>query len=47
MESQTKEHTRAGTRPLHTYVADVQLGLHMGPKTNTGARAILKAVACL
>ena len=29
-EPPTKEHTR--TRPPHTYVADVQLGLHVGPE---------------
>lgn len=29
-----------------TYVADVQLSLHVGPPA-TGAGAVLKAVACL
>ena len=28
----TTEHTRAGPRPPHTHVADVQLGLHVGPE---------------
>jgi hypothetical protein len=27
----TKEHTQAGPRPSYTYVADVKLGLHVGP----------------
>jgi hypothetical protein len=27
-----KEHTWAGPRPPHTYIADVQLGLHVGPE---------------
>ena len=31
-EPPTKEHTQAGPRPPHTYVADVQLGLHVGPE---------------
>ena len=31
-EPPTKEHTQAELRPLHTNVADVQLGLHVGPK---------------
>jgi hypothetical protein len=30
-EPPTKEHTGAGPRPSHIYVADVQLGLHVGP----------------
>ena len=30
-EPPTKEHTQAGPRPVHIYVADVQLGLHVGP----------------
>ena len=30
----------------HTYVADVQLSLHVGPPT-TGAWAVFNAVACL
>ena len=29
-EPLTKEHTWAGPRPPHKYVADVQLGLHVG-----------------
>jgi hypothetical protein len=29
-DPQVKEHTWAGLRPPHTYVADVQLGLHVG-----------------
>jgi hypothetical protein len=33
-ESPTKEHTQAGSRPPHTYVADVQLGLYVGPPSN-------------
>jgi hypothetical protein len=28
----TKDHAQAGPRPPHTYVADVQLGLHVGPE---------------
>ena len=32
-EISTKEHTLAGTRPSCTHVTDVQLGLHVGPKT--------------
>ena len=28
-EPSTKEHTQAGPRPPHTYVADIQLGLHV------------------
>jgi hypothetical protein len=31
-EPPTKEQTQAGSRPPHTYVADVQLSLHLGPK---------------
>ena len=31
-ESPTKEHTQAGPRPPHSYVADVQLSLHVDPK---------------
>ena len=31
-EPPTKEHTQAGPRPPHTHIADVQLGLHVGPK---------------
>jgi hypothetical protein len=31
-EPPTKEHTRGETRPPCTYVADVQFGLHVGPK---------------
>ena len=31
-EPPTKEHTESGPRPHRTYVADVQLGLHMGPE---------------
>ena len=30
--SPTKEHTQAGPRPPRTYVADVQLDLHVGPE---------------
>ena len=33
-------------RPPSTYVADVQLSLHVGPPT-TGAWAVFNAVACL
>jgi hypothetical protein len=33
-------------RPQATYLADVQLGLHVGPPT-TGTGAVPKAVACL
>jgi hypothetical protein len=36
-ESPTKEHTQAGPRPHCTYVADVQLGLHVGPKQLEGS----------
>jgi hypothetical protein len=32
IETPTKEHILAEPRPPHTYVADVQLGLHVGPK---------------
>ena len=31
-EQPTKQHTWAGSRPLCTYVADVQLGLYVGPE---------------
>ena len=31
-ETQTKEHTRFGPRLPCTYVADMQLGLHVGPE---------------
>jgi hypothetical protein len=31
-ESPAEEHTWAGPRPLCTHVADVQLGLHVGPQ---------------
>jgi hypothetical protein len=31
-ESSTKEHAQAGPRPTCTYVEDVQLDLHVGPK---------------
>ena len=27
-----KEHSQAGLRSPHTYVSDVQLGLHVGPE---------------
>jgi hypothetical protein len=42
-EPPTKEHTLGATGPPHTYVADVQLGLHVGPPT-TRTRCIPKAV---
>ena len=50
----TKRHALAGPSPIfnpffptpHTYVADVQLGLHAGPPT-TGVEAVLYSVACL
>jgi len=47
-EPPTKEHTWAGPRPppLFTFVADVQLSLHVGPQP-MGAVAVPKAVACL
>jgi hypothetical protein len=44
-EPPTKEHAQAGPRPLHTYVADVQLGLHVGPEQLE--QGYSKAVACL
>jgi hypothetical protein len=28
----SKEHTQAGPRPLHTYLADVHLGHYVGPE---------------
>jgi hypothetical protein len=31
-EPPTKEHAQAGPRPPRTHVADVQLGLHVGPE---------------
>ena len=31
-EQPTKEHTRAGPSPPHTYVVDMQLGLYVGPQ---------------
>jgi hypothetical protein len=31
-EPSTKEHTQAGPRPPHRNVADIQLGLHVGPE---------------
>ena len=49
-EPPIKEHTWAGPRPPYpspcTYVADVQLGLRVGPK-QLERGAIPKAVACL
>jgi hypothetical protein len=31
-EPPTKEYTQAVPKPSHTYGADVQLGLHVGPE---------------
>lgn len=31
-ESPTKEHTQDGPRNPRTYIADVQLGVHVGPE---------------
>lgn len=48
-EQPTEEHTRAGSRllpELHTHVADMQLGIHVGLPTN-GAGAVPEAVVCL
>ena len=45
-EPPTKEHTWAGPRLACTYVADVQLGLHVGPKQLEQGLSIPKAVAC-
>ena len=45
-ERSTKEHTWARLGPPCTYVADMQLCLHVGPPT-TGSQAVPKAVACL
>lgn len=42
----TKEQTWAGPKPLCTYVADVQPGLHASPPT-TGAWAVPDSIACL
>jgi hypothetical protein len=42
-EPPSKEHTWAGPRPPSTYVADVQLGLHVGPE-QLEKGAIQKAV---
>jgi len=39
-EPPTKEHTMAGSRPPSTYVADLQLSLHVGSPT-TGAKGCL------
>jgi hypothetical protein len=32
LNAPTKDHTWAGPRPPHSYVADVQLGLYVGPE---------------
>ena len=32
LELTNKEHLQAEPRPPHTYVADLQLGLHVGPE---------------
>ena len=40
IEPPTKEHTWAKHRPPHTYVADVQLGLHVDPN---GSEPVPKA----
>jgi hypothetical protein len=45
-EPLTKEHKKVGPRSPQTYVADVQLGLHVGPPT-TRAGAVPKAGVCL
>ena len=31
-EPPTNKHIQAGSRPLHTYDVDMQLGLHVGPE---------------
>jgi hypothetical protein len=45
-EPPAKEHTQAGPRPPHSYVADVQLDCHVSPK-QLEQGAIPKAIACL
>ena len=48
-EPPTEEHTWAGTRPPCSYIADMQLDLHVGceqlNRTGVGGGAIPKAVA--
>ena len=36
VEPKTEEHIQAGPRPPCTYVADVQLGFHVGPELEQG-----------
>jgi hypothetical protein len=44
-EPPTKEHQGCIKDPPPSYVADVQLGLHVDPQTTENG-AVLKAVAC-
>lgn len=45
-EPSTKEHTQAGPRPPHIYVADVQLGLYVDWK-QLKQEGYLKVVTCM
>ena len=43
-EPPTNKHARAGPMPPLIYVADIQLGLHVG-HSSTGAGTVLESVA--